>query len=239
MQDLTVVAIPGFFATMGIEHRVLKQRAARQGPSAGDYERRDTLASLAMGVGSLVIPLAHGPDPPARHARSGPLRPGPSSGWASGPPRSRRRPTSWCAGPSMTSNGASAHRRRRRPPSCAGPAGSGPRPPWPPCRPVSSPPRPVGRRAPRAGASTTATAPSRDLGTGVLATLGRRSSPGTPSTTGTTVSSTRAGGCGPSTSCTTRASATTCPPRCASRWPRTSARSCRTACSAPSGCARR
>ena len=32
MQDLTVVAIPGFFATMGIEHRVLKRRAGAPGP---------------------------------------------------------------------------------------------------------------------------------------------------------------------------------------------------------------
>ena len=39
---------------------MLKQRAGRQGPTAGDYERSDTLASLAMGVGSLVIPLAMG-----------------------------------------------------------------------------------------------------------------------------------------------------------------------------------
>jgi len=60
VQDLTVVAIPGFFATMGIEHKVLQRRAARQGPSAGDYERRDTLTSLAMGVGSLTIPLLMG-----------------------------------------------------------------------------------------------------------------------------------------------------------------------------------
>jgi sterol desaturase/sphingolipid hydroxylase (fatty acid hydroxylase superfamily) len=60
VQDLTVVAIPGFFATMGIEHKVLQRRAARQGPSGGDYERRDTLASLAMGVGSLTIPLLMG-----------------------------------------------------------------------------------------------------------------------------------------------------------------------------------
>ena len=60
MQDLTVAAIPGFFATMGIEHKVLQRRAARQGPSTGDYERRDTLTSLAMGVGSLTIPLLVG-----------------------------------------------------------------------------------------------------------------------------------------------------------------------------------
>jgi sterol desaturase/sphingolipid hydroxylase (fatty acid hydroxylase superfamily) len=60
VQDLTVAAIPGFFATMGIEHKVLQRRAARQGPSTGDYERRDTLTSLAMGVGSLTIPLLVG-----------------------------------------------------------------------------------------------------------------------------------------------------------------------------------
>ncbi len=58
MIDLTVAAIPGFFATMGIEHRVLERRAARSGATAGNYERNDTLASLSMGVGSLVIPLA-------------------------------------------------------------------------------------------------------------------------------------------------------------------------------------
>jgi sterol desaturase/sphingolipid hydroxylase (fatty acid hydroxylase superfamily) len=45
---------------MGIEHEVLRRRAARQGPSAGDYERRDTLTSLAMGVGSLTIPMVMG-----------------------------------------------------------------------------------------------------------------------------------------------------------------------------------
>jgi sterol desaturase/sphingolipid hydroxylase (fatty acid hydroxylase superfamily) len=58
--DLTVAAIPGFFATMGIEHEVLQRRAARQGPVALGYERRDTLASLTMGVGSLVVPLLVG-----------------------------------------------------------------------------------------------------------------------------------------------------------------------------------
>jgi sterol desaturase/sphingolipid hydroxylase (fatty acid hydroxylase superfamily) len=60
MTDLTVAAIPGFFATMGLEHRVLKRRAERWGPSAGDYERDDTLASLSMGVASLLVPLAVG-----------------------------------------------------------------------------------------------------------------------------------------------------------------------------------
>lgn len=56
--DLTVAAIPGYFASMGVEYVYLKRRAEREGPSAADYERRDTIASLAMGVGSLVAPLA-------------------------------------------------------------------------------------------------------------------------------------------------------------------------------------
>ena len=42
---------------MGAEYLWLRHRAAQRGPTAGDYERRDTLASLAMGVGSLVAPL--------------------------------------------------------------------------------------------------------------------------------------------------------------------------------------
>jgi sterol desaturase/sphingolipid hydroxylase (fatty acid hydroxylase superfamily) len=56
--DLTVVAIPGFFASMGYEAWWLDRRAKSEGPSAVDYERNDTLASLAMGTGSLFIPLA-------------------------------------------------------------------------------------------------------------------------------------------------------------------------------------
>jgi sterol desaturase/sphingolipid hydroxylase (fatty acid hydroxylase superfamily) len=56
--DLVVAAIPGFFATMGIEHALLRRRAEERGPTAGDYERRDTIASLSMGVGSFLVPLA-------------------------------------------------------------------------------------------------------------------------------------------------------------------------------------
>jgi len=56
-RDLTVLAVPFYFASMAAEYLWLRRRAARAGPSAGDYERRDTLASLAMGVGSLVAPL--------------------------------------------------------------------------------------------------------------------------------------------------------------------------------------
>ncbi len=68
--DLTVVAVPFYFAGMAVEYLWLHRREARQGPSAGDYERRDTVASLAMGVGSLaapvVVPRLLGPLTPGR-----------------------------------------------------------------------------------------------------------------------------------------------------------------------------
>ena len=56
--DLTAVATPGYFASMGIEHQLLKRRAERIGPTAADYERGDTLANLTMGTASLFIPMA-------------------------------------------------------------------------------------------------------------------------------------------------------------------------------------
>lgn len=57
MVDPSIVAIPGYFASMAAERLYLQRRAEREGPSAADYERNDTIASLAMGVGSLVVPL--------------------------------------------------------------------------------------------------------------------------------------------------------------------------------------
>jgi sterol desaturase/sphingolipid hydroxylase (fatty acid hydroxylase superfamily) len=42
---------------MAAEYLWLRRQAADRAPTAGDYERRDTLASLTMGVGSLVAPL--------------------------------------------------------------------------------------------------------------------------------------------------------------------------------------
>ncbi len=54
--DLTILAIPGFFGSMAYEARWLARRAERQGPSPVDYERNDTIASLTMGTGSLIIP---------------------------------------------------------------------------------------------------------------------------------------------------------------------------------------
>ena len=56
-RDLTVVAVPMYFATMALEHWWSRRRARAGFPSAGDYERRDTIASLSMGMGSLVVPL--------------------------------------------------------------------------------------------------------------------------------------------------------------------------------------
>jgi sterol desaturase/sphingolipid hydroxylase (fatty acid hydroxylase superfamily) len=56
--DLTTVATPMYFGTMAVEHKLLERRAARRGrPSPADYEKPDTLASLSMGVLSLVTPL--------------------------------------------------------------------------------------------------------------------------------------------------------------------------------------
>ncbi len=55
--DLTVAAVPGYFATMGLEYRYLQARSAREGPSAADYERRDTITSLTMGTLSLFAPV--------------------------------------------------------------------------------------------------------------------------------------------------------------------------------------
>lgn len=55
--DPSVAATPLYFASMAVERQVLRRRAERQGPSAADYERSDTLASLGMGLLSLTTPL--------------------------------------------------------------------------------------------------------------------------------------------------------------------------------------
>jgi sterol desaturase/sphingolipid hydroxylase (fatty acid hydroxylase superfamily) len=56
--DLTVTAVPFYFGSMAAEKRYLDARSERQGPSAADYTKEDTTASLAMGVGSLLAPFA-------------------------------------------------------------------------------------------------------------------------------------------------------------------------------------
>ncbi len=37
--DLTVIAIPGYFSSMGAEYLYLKRRAATEGAKPSDYER--------------------------------------------------------------------------------------------------------------------------------------------------------------------------------------------------------
>ncbi len=51
------MATPGYFASMGLEQWLLKRRAERIGPTAADYEKGDTLANLAMGTASLLVPM--------------------------------------------------------------------------------------------------------------------------------------------------------------------------------------
>ncbi len=55
--ELTVAAIPFYFGSMGAEYAWQRRHAAERGPAPGDYEWHDTIASLTMGVGSLVAPL--------------------------------------------------------------------------------------------------------------------------------------------------------------------------------------
>jgi len=57
VKELTVVAIPLYFGSMGAEYLWLRDREDELEGSAGLYERRDTIASLTMGVGSLLGPL--------------------------------------------------------------------------------------------------------------------------------------------------------------------------------------
>ena len=55
--ELTEAAIPVYFGGMGAEYRWLRRHADQRGPTPADYERRDTITSLTMGVGSLIAPL--------------------------------------------------------------------------------------------------------------------------------------------------------------------------------------
>ena len=56
--DLTVAAVPFYFGSMEAERRWLARRAETDGPTPADYTRPDTVASLAMGVASLLAPFA-------------------------------------------------------------------------------------------------------------------------------------------------------------------------------------
>ena len=55
--ELTEAAIPVYFGGMGAEYRWLRHHANERGPTPADYEKRDTITSLTMGVGSLIAPL--------------------------------------------------------------------------------------------------------------------------------------------------------------------------------------
>ena len=55
--DLSVAVTPLYFASMAAERAALQRRAETQGPSAADYDRPDTITSLAMGALSLTSPL--------------------------------------------------------------------------------------------------------------------------------------------------------------------------------------
>jgi sterol desaturase/sphingolipid hydroxylase (fatty acid hydroxylase superfamily) len=54
--DLTVAAIPAFIGAMGAEYLWQRAHPVEPGTRAGDYQLADTVASLTMGVGSLVAP---------------------------------------------------------------------------------------------------------------------------------------------------------------------------------------
>ncbi|WP_446667053.1 sterol desaturase family protein [Flexivirga sp. B27] len=54
--DLTVMAIPAFIGSMAAEYAWQRQHPVEPGTRAGDYEFKDTMASLSMGLGSLVAP---------------------------------------------------------------------------------------------------------------------------------------------------------------------------------------
>jgi sterol desaturase/sphingolipid hydroxylase (fatty acid hydroxylase superfamily) len=54
--DLTVLAIPAYAAAIAAEVAWQRTHPVEPGTRAGDYQTADTLASLAMGAGSLVAP---------------------------------------------------------------------------------------------------------------------------------------------------------------------------------------
>ena len=68
--DLTVLAIPAYIGAMGFEFWWQRQHPAADGEDRpGDYELNDTIASLSMGIGSLVAPFVTGPTQALRAAK--------------------------------------------------------------------------------------------------------------------------------------------------------------------------
>ena len=163
--DLTQAATPGYFATMALEHQVLKRRAERVGPSPADYERNDTLTSLGMGVLSLVAPFVAAEGAGAVRTRQGSVREGAGRHRGRRRPRSRRSPT---ASPRRTMPTTRALADARH--AGAGSVGAPGRcaavgAPWPSPR-VASPSPPAGCRSPMSarsgpGASCAISAPAR------------------------------------------------------------------------------
>ena len=61
MSLIIYVSIPIFLLTMALEYMWARSRTGRPGPAGGlikGYERRDTLASLTMGVGNVLVAAA-------------------------------------------------------------------------------------------------------------------------------------------------------------------------------------
>ena len=251
-----MLAIPAYFAAIGAEYAWQRAHPVPPGTRAGDYQTADTLASLAMGVGSLVAPYA------ARKVlRPGDARPREVRSrrcWPQARPRRCSRPsaTSYAAGcataacPSRRPCPTRSARCRRsspgcdwrprcrarsvRPCRCRGRSTAGWR--WPPSPAPRSPSRRSGRPARRRSRSSVA-AGSTSAARGRPGR--RRSWAGTSSTTGTTGSCTSRAGCGRCTSPTTPASATTSRRHCGSRWRSRSRSRSRTRCSPWSASARR
>lgn len=61
MGDLSVAAVPFYFASMAAEAVHHSRREQSTGPTAGDYTVKDTVASLTMGSASLIAPLVFPP----------------------------------------------------------------------------------------------------------------------------------------------------------------------------------
>ena len=61
MGDLSVAAVPFYFASMAAEAVHHSRREQSTGPTAGDYTVKDTIASLTMGSASLIAPLVFPP----------------------------------------------------------------------------------------------------------------------------------------------------------------------------------
>lgn len=235
--DPIAYAIPGFVASMVLE-RVWLARHPGARPRAADYDVQDTLASVSMGVGTLLLPpltarlLAHVTPGTGRHARV-------FAGAAAGAAvvatlldaLDRHRSGRYAAGELPEARtlraepagepGDKARDTIYMPKSAedipksadlverVGGGLAGPPSPPPPSRaPQRWPTAPRPSGSSSAPAPTSARAPSRRAW---------RSSAGTSSTTGTIGRCTSRAGCERCTSCTTAASTTTSRRRCGSR----------------------